>query len=122
MTAPTAYQPPPLPNYDRCPECGRTVAINRQTAALRPHGPHNGCPGSNMPGTILTLQDRESWRTGDVYELLDRYRLTADRRFEPRPNMDPDDELKMLISHNRRIVLDAVAYVREHDSAECAGR
>lgn len=114
MTAPTAYQPPPLPNYARCPECGRTVAINRQTGALRPHGTRNGCPGSRMAGCILSPEDRECWRTGDVYELLDRYGLDADRPFKPRRHMDLDDELKMLIDHNRRVVLDAVAYAREN--------
>lgn len=114
MTAPTAYQPPPLPNYGRCPECGRTINVNRLTGALRPHGPRNSCPGSRMAGTNLAPEDRESWRTGDVYELLDRYRLNADRPFEPRANMGLDDELKMLIDHNRRIVLDAVAWAQEH--------
>lgn len=114
MTAPTAYQPPPLPNYGRCPECARLIVINRQTGALRPHGPRNSCPGSRTAAYPLTPEDRECWRTGDAYAVLDRYGLTPRAQFKPRRDADLDAELKMLIDHNRRIVLDAVAYAREH--------
>jgi hypothetical protein len=98
----------------RCPHCGRYIAINRQTTAFRPHGPRNSCPGSRTAAYEMNPEDHESWRTGDVYGLLNRYELTANAPFKPRANMDPDDELRMLIDHNRRIVLDAVAYAREH--------
>jgi hypothetical protein len=110
MNTPTAYLPPKAP----CPHCGNVIAINRLTSALRPHGPRYSCPGSRMPAVNLTPEDRESWRTGDVYEVLDRYQLDSKLVFKPYPNMDPDDELTLLINHNRRIILAVDAYAREH--------
>ncbi len=114
MTTLTVYQPPALPSSAPCPHCGRHISINRVTSALRPHGSRNSCPGSRSAAYRLNSEDRESWRTGDVYALLDRYGLNAGCEFRAHHNMDPNDEPKLLINHNRRIILDAVAWAREN--------
>lgn len=105
--------------YTTCPECGRRIAVRKDTGEIARHGPHGRtCPGSmTIPGprVVFTAEQKafvnECWRIGDALPVARMLGIPYPHcRIPQECWKDPDAALVFLVQNARAWIRQAVLH------------
>lgn len=103
--------------HTTCPECGRTIAVRKNTGEIARHGPHGQtCPGSlTVPGPRVEFTHEQKafinkcWRNGDALPVARMLGIPYPHNRIPQDHWrSPDTALAFLVQDARTWIVQTV--------------